>query len=67
MRAALPCLAPLLLLIDGCDDACMRALAAWPVRLFGVRRGVLERIGEPHGAAITLPPFREWLLGATRC
>jgi len=65
MLAALPCLAPLPLLVDGLDDAFLRALAAWPVRLFGVRHGVLERIGQPHEAAVALPPFREWLLETT--
>lgn len=65
MRAALPCLAPLPLLIDGLDDAFLEAFAAWPVRIYLVRAGVLERIGLPHRAAVELPPFREWLLEAT--
>jgi len=64
MRAALPCLAPLPLLIDGLDDAFLEAFAAWPVRIYLVRAGVLERIGSPHRAAVELPPFREWLLEA---
>ena len=65
MVAALPCLAPLPLLVDGLDDAFLRAFAAWPVRLFGVRAGVLERIGRSVHAAVELPPFRGWLLKAT--
>ena len=54
MLDALPCLAPLPLLVDDVDDALLRTLAAWPVRLFGVHRGVLEFIGEPSQAAIVL-------------
>ena len=64
MLGALPCLRALPLLVDGMDDALLEALAAWPVRLFGVRHGVLERIGEPDSGAVALPPFREWLLEA---
>ena len=62
MCAALPILTALPLLIDGLDDAFLSTFAAWPVRLYGVRCGVLERIGQPHNAAVELPPFREWLL-----
>ena len=62
MCLALPALARLPLLVDGLDDVFLRTFAAWPVRLFGVWRGVLERIGQPHNAAVELPPFREWLL-----
>ena len=65
MLEALPCLAPLPLLIDALDDAFLSAFAAWPVRLFGVRAGVVDRIGAPHHAAIELSPFRDWLLDAT--
>lgn len=65
MLEALPCLASLPLLIDGLDDAFFTAMAAWPIRLFGVRGGVLERIGQPHSASFELAPFREWLLEAT--
>ena len=65
MLAALPCLAPLPLLVDGLDDALLRALAAWPIRLYGVRGGVLERIGRPHNACFELQPFRDWLLETT--
>ena len=56
MLGALPCLAPLPLL---------GALAAWPIRLYGVRGGVLERIGQPHRASFELQPFRDWLLETT--
>ena len=63
MLRALPCLAPLPLLVDGMEDALLTALAAWPVRLYGVRGGVLERIGQPHRASFELQPFRDWLLG----
>ena len=62
---ALPCLAPLPLLVDDLDDALLRALAAWPIRLYGVRGGVLERIGQPHRASFELQPFRDWLLETT--
>jgi hypothetical protein len=62
MCSALPALTTLPLLVDGLDDAFLRTFAAWPVRLYGVRRGVLERIGQPQDAAVELPPFREWLL-----
>ena len=65
MVAALPSLAPLPLLVDGMDDAFLTAYAAWPIRLYGVRGGVLERVGQPHHAAFELQPFREWLLEAT--
>ena len=65
MLVALPCLAPLPLLVDGLDDAFLRAMAAWPVRLYGARGGLLERIGQPHQAAFELAPFREWLLETT--
>jgi len=65
MLVALPCLAPLPLLVDGLDDALLRALAAWPIRLYGVRGGVLERIGQPHRASFELQPFRDWLLETT--
>lgn len=66
MLEALPCLAPLPLLLDGLDDAFLRVLAAWPVRIYGVQAGgVLARVSTPHQAAIELPPFREWLVEAT--
>ena len=67
MLVALPCLALLPpLLVDGLDDAFLRAMAAWPVRLYGARDGVLERIGQPHQAAFELAPFRDWLLETTK-
>lgn len=62
MVAALPSLAPLPLLVDGMDDAFLRTFAAWPIRMFGVRQGVLERLGQPKNATFDLQPFREWLL-----
>ena len=65
MLAALPCLDSLPLLVDGIDDVFLTALAAWPIRLYGVRGGVLERIGQPECAMFELAPFREWLLEVT--
>lgn len=62
MVAALPSLAPLPLLVDGMDDAFLRTFAAWPIRIYGVRQGVLERLGQPKNATFDLQPFREWLL-----
>ena len=53
------------MLVDDLDDALLRALAAWPIRLYGVRGGVLERIGQPHRASFELQPFRDWLLETT--
>lgn len=52
-------------LVDGMDDAFLESYAAWPIRLYGVARGRLERIAEPHGATFDLAPFRDWLLAAT--
>ena len=66
MLDALPCLAPLPLLVDGLDDAFLQAMAAWPVRLYGARDGLLERIGQPHQASFELEPFRNWLLETTK-
>ena len=40
--------------MDDLDDALLRALAAWPIRLYGVRGGVLELIGQPEGASFEL-------------
>ena len=51
--------------MDDLDDALLRALAAWPIRLYGVRGGVLELIGQPEGASFELQPFRDWLLETT--
>ena len=62
MVAALPSLASLPLLVDGMDDAFLRTFAAWPIRIYGVRQGVLERLGQPKNATFDLQPFREWLL-----
>ena len=50
------------LLCDGMDDAFLRTFAAWPIRIYGVRQGVLERLGQPKNATFDLQPFREWLL-----
>ena len=40
--------------MDDLDDALLHALAAWPIRLYGVRGGVLELIGQPKGASFEL-------------
>jgi len=61
MIDALPCLSGITLLVDDLDDAFLHAMAAWPVRLFGARSGVLELIGQPRNANFELQPFREWL------
>ena len=42
------------MLVDDLDEALLRALAAWPIRLYGVRGGVLELIGQPEGASFEL-------------
>ena len=48
---------------DDLDDAFLSAFAAWPIRLFGVRRdGTLGAIAQPEHAAFRLPPLRDWLL-----
>ena len=68
MLGALPCLAPLPLLVDGMDDAFLETYAAWPIRVYGVARregGLrLELIAQPDGAMFALPPCRDWLLAA---
>lgn len=52
-------------LADGMDDALLEAYAAWPVRLYGVRRdGTLGCVAQPESAAFRLPPLRAWLLQA---
>jgi hypothetical protein len=66
MGEALPCLgeAGIVTLADGMDDRFLETYAAWPVRLFGVRRdGTLGAIAQPRGGAFHLAPLREWLLG----
>ena len=64
---ALPCLAPLPLLVDDLDDALLRALAAWPIRLYGVHNGKLERIGQPEGASFELQVRSECVERTTLC
>ena len=64
MLSTLPLGEGITVLADGLDDAFLEAYAAWPVRLFGVRRdGTLGIIAQPQQAAFQLPPLRDWILG----
>jgi hypothetical protein len=64
MVAALPALREVPLLVDGMDDAFLEAYAAWPIRLYGVHRGMLGAIAQPARAMFSLAPLRSWLLEA---
>lgn len=64
LRAALPCLANVETHLDGMDDAHMRAYAAWPTRMHGVRDGRVEHIVHPRGGQFDLASLRDWLLRA---
>ena len=55
------------MLVDDLDDALLRALAAWPIRLYGVRGGVLELIGQPEGASFELQVRSECIYGVLPC
>jgi hypothetical protein len=46
------------------DDAHMRAYAAWPTRMHGVRDGRVEHIVHPRGGQFDLASLRDWLLDA---
>jgi hypothetical protein len=63
MLRALPCLEGIPLLCDGMADGFQREYAAWPIRLYGIQGGRLQRIAQPRGACFDLAPMREWLLG----
>ena len=41
-----------------------RRYAAWPIRMYGVHRGVLGAVALPSRATFDLAPMREWILGA---
>ena len=53
--------------MDDLDEALLRALAAWPIRLYGVRGGVLELIGQPEGASFELQVRSECVEPTTLC
>ena len=53
--------------MDDLDDALLRALAAWPIRLYGVHNGKLERIGQPQGASFELQVSSECVERTTLC
>ena len=64
MLQALPCLQQVDLFVDGLDDRFLTEYAAWPVRTFGIRCGVIEHISQPIGSSIHVVPSRRWLAEA---
>ena len=65
MLEDLPVLAEVPVYVDGLEDTFLEAYAAWPIRMFAVRGGRIERIASPQSATFELCSFREWLLAAT--